>query len=169
VHATDKPFYCRYEGCDKSYTHPSSLRKHLKMHKMNDSASSAATASSANAASVSASMKPEDIDDDDDDDRDSESSQRSSTQSRDCSGGLFPIDVVDCYGSSKSAGDVSSSAAAKNITDYGHMTSNGTGNDHQALSLSESAGLNRFTSPSAFGSYDSQAYRYHADRFFVAC
>ena len=32
VHTTDKPYYCRVRGCDKSYTHPSSLRKHLKVH-----------------------------------------------------------------------------------------------------------------------------------------
>ena len=32
VHTTDKPYYCRVRGCDKSYTHPSSLRKHLKIH-----------------------------------------------------------------------------------------------------------------------------------------
>ena len=32
VHTTDKPYYCNIRGCDKSYTHPSSLRKHLKVH-----------------------------------------------------------------------------------------------------------------------------------------
>ena len=32
VHTTDKPYYCRVRGCDKTYTHPSSLRKHLKVH-----------------------------------------------------------------------------------------------------------------------------------------
>ena len=32
VHTTDKPYYCRARGCDKSYTHPSSLRKHIKIH-----------------------------------------------------------------------------------------------------------------------------------------
>jgi hypothetical protein len=32
VHTTDKPYYCSSRGCDKTYTHPSSLRKHLKIH-----------------------------------------------------------------------------------------------------------------------------------------
>ena len=32
VHTTDKPYYCNVRGCDKTYTHPSSLRKHLKIH-----------------------------------------------------------------------------------------------------------------------------------------
>ena len=32
VHTTDKPYYCTIRGCDKSYTHPSSLRKHQKIH-----------------------------------------------------------------------------------------------------------------------------------------
>ena len=32
VHTTDKPYTCRVRGCDKTYTHPSSLRKHLKVH-----------------------------------------------------------------------------------------------------------------------------------------
>ena len=32
VHTTDKPYTCRVRGCDKTYTHPSSLRKHLKIH-----------------------------------------------------------------------------------------------------------------------------------------
>ena len=32
VHTTDKPYFCRVKGCDKTYTHPSSLRKHLKIH-----------------------------------------------------------------------------------------------------------------------------------------
>ena len=32
VHTTDKPYTCRYDGCDKTYTHPSSLRKHMKSH-----------------------------------------------------------------------------------------------------------------------------------------
>ena len=32
VHTSDKPYFCRFNGCDKSYTHPSSLRKHMKMH-----------------------------------------------------------------------------------------------------------------------------------------
>jgi len=31
VHTTDKPYYCSARGCDKTYTHPSSLRKHLKV------------------------------------------------------------------------------------------------------------------------------------------
>ena len=34
VHTTDKPYYCNVRGCDKTYTHPSSLRKHLKGHEM---------------------------------------------------------------------------------------------------------------------------------------
>ena len=34
VHTTDKPYYCTSMGCDKTYTHPSSLRKHLKVHGM---------------------------------------------------------------------------------------------------------------------------------------
>ena len=38
VHTTDKPYYCNYRGCDKTYTHPSSLRKHLKGHEMEASA-----------------------------------------------------------------------------------------------------------------------------------
>ncbi|CAF1383637.1 unnamed protein product [Adineta ricciae] len=32
VHTFDKPYTCRVEGCGKTYTHPSSLRKHMKMH-----------------------------------------------------------------------------------------------------------------------------------------
>ena len=28
----DKPYYCRVNGCEKSYTHPSSLRKHMRVH-----------------------------------------------------------------------------------------------------------------------------------------
>lgn len=32
VHTTEKPFNCGVRGCDKTYTHPSSLRKHLKIH-----------------------------------------------------------------------------------------------------------------------------------------
>ena len=32
VHNTSKPYYCTVRGCDKTYTHPSSLRKHLKAH-----------------------------------------------------------------------------------------------------------------------------------------
>ena len=32
VHTTDKPYTCRVEGCEKTYTHPSSLRKHMKIH-----------------------------------------------------------------------------------------------------------------------------------------
>jgi hypothetical protein len=34
VHTSDKPYFCKYKGCDKSYTHPSSLRKHIRMHEM---------------------------------------------------------------------------------------------------------------------------------------
>ena len=30
VHTSDKPYYCR--RCEKCYTHPSSLRKHMKVH-----------------------------------------------------------------------------------------------------------------------------------------
>uniref|UniRef100_A0A915A7K4 C2H2-type domain-containing protein n=2 Tax=Ascarididae TaxID=6250 RepID=A0A915A7K4_PARUN len=29
VHTNDKPYECRMHGCGKSYTHPSSLRKHM--------------------------------------------------------------------------------------------------------------------------------------------
>jgi len=32
VHATGKLYVCRAAGCDKSYTYPSSLRKHVKTH-----------------------------------------------------------------------------------------------------------------------------------------
>lgn len=32
VHMNDKPYYCRVNGCEKSYTHPSSLRKHMRVH-----------------------------------------------------------------------------------------------------------------------------------------
>jgi hypothetical protein len=35
VHTSDKPYFCRINGCDKSYTHPSSLRKHMKQHENN--------------------------------------------------------------------------------------------------------------------------------------
>lgn len=31
VHTNDKPYECKIEGCGKSYTHPSSLRKHMKV------------------------------------------------------------------------------------------------------------------------------------------
>lgn len=34
VHTSDKPYFCKYKGCDKSYTHPSSLRKHIRMHEL---------------------------------------------------------------------------------------------------------------------------------------
>lgn len=34
VHITDKPYNCRVIGCGKTYTHPSSLRKHLKQHEI---------------------------------------------------------------------------------------------------------------------------------------
>lgn len=34
VHTSDKPYFCKVKGCDKSYTHPSSLRKHIRMHEM---------------------------------------------------------------------------------------------------------------------------------------
>lgn len=30
VHTSDKPYLCKL--CDKSYTHPSSLRKHMKVN-----------------------------------------------------------------------------------------------------------------------------------------
>uniref|UniRef100_A0A1A8RX19 Zic family member 6 n=1 Tax=Nothobranchius rachovii TaxID=451742 RepID=A0A1A8RX19_9TELE len=29
---SDKPYMCKVRGCDKCYTHPSSLRKHMKLH-----------------------------------------------------------------------------------------------------------------------------------------
>ena len=32
VHTSDKPYVCKYDGCNKTYTHPSSLRKHMKLH-----------------------------------------------------------------------------------------------------------------------------------------
>ncbi|GMT03982.1 hypothetical protein PENTCL1PPCAC_26156, partial [Pristionchus entomophagus] len=32
VHSSDKPYHCSIVGCNKTYTHPSSLRKHLKAH-----------------------------------------------------------------------------------------------------------------------------------------
>ncbi|VDN39925.1 unnamed protein product, partial [Dibothriocephalus latus] len=32
VHMNDKPYFCKFKGCDKSYTHPSSLRKHMRAH-----------------------------------------------------------------------------------------------------------------------------------------
>ena len=37
VHTSDKPYFCRINGCDKSYTHPSSLRKHMKIHETSSS------------------------------------------------------------------------------------------------------------------------------------
>lgn len=32
MHSNDKPYMCKVRGCDKCYTHPSSLRKHMKLH-----------------------------------------------------------------------------------------------------------------------------------------
>ena len=32
MHTTDKPYTCTHKGCEKTYTHPSSLRKHMKIH-----------------------------------------------------------------------------------------------------------------------------------------
>lgn len=32
VHTSSKPYDCKALGCGKSYTHPSSLRKHMKVH-----------------------------------------------------------------------------------------------------------------------------------------
>lgn len=32
VHTTEKPYICTVKGCDKTYTHPSSLRKHLNVN-----------------------------------------------------------------------------------------------------------------------------------------
>uniref|UniRef100_A0A8C6KWQ0 C2H2-type domain-containing protein n=1 Tax=Nothobranchius furzeri TaxID=105023 RepID=A0A8C6KWQ0_NOTFU len=32
VHTASKPYDCKALGCTKSYTHPSSLRKHMKIH-----------------------------------------------------------------------------------------------------------------------------------------
>jgi len=91
-------------------------------------------------------------------------------QSRDCGrSGLFPVDVVDCFGGSKSSSE-SSTSTAKNetVANYGHGAATGNGNE-LSLSLPDANSLNRFAAPSAFGTYDSQTYRYHPDRFFVAC
>ncbi|EGW03156.1 Zinc finger protein ZIC 3 [Cricetulus griseus] len=43
VHTSDKPYLCKM--CDKSYTHPSSLRKHMKVHESQGSDSSPAASS----------------------------------------------------------------------------------------------------------------------------
>lgn len=32
MHSSDKPYICKIRGCEKCYTHPSSLRKHMKLH-----------------------------------------------------------------------------------------------------------------------------------------
>jgi len=40
VHTSDKPYICKVDGCNKTYTHPSSLRKHMKLHGKVDSLSS---------------------------------------------------------------------------------------------------------------------------------
>ena len=32
VHLCDKPYVCKIQGCGKTYSHPSSLRKHSRMH-----------------------------------------------------------------------------------------------------------------------------------------
>lgn len=32
AHWNEKPYRCRYRGCSKSYSHPSSLRKHMHVH-----------------------------------------------------------------------------------------------------------------------------------------
>lgn len=32
VHSAEKPYNCRTKGCSKSYSHPSSLRKHVRNH-----------------------------------------------------------------------------------------------------------------------------------------
>ena len=58
VHSTDKPYYCNIRGCDKTYTHPSSLRKHLKIHGKDalvgyDSDDSGATSPSLHSTSLS--------------------------------------------------------------------------------------------------------------------
>lgn len=57
VHMNDKPYLCKVKGCEKSYTHPSSLRKHMRVHCMSptrcssadddDGASEAATSAGA--------------------------------------------------------------------------------------------------------------------------
>jgi len=46
VHTSDKPYNCRYAGCDKAYTHPSSLRKHIKSHGRQQSSAVAHSSSS---------------------------------------------------------------------------------------------------------------------------
>ena len=32
VHLCDKPYTCAIHGCGKTYSHPSSLRKHVRNH-----------------------------------------------------------------------------------------------------------------------------------------
>ena len=68
VHTTEKPFTCGVRGCDKTYTHPSSLRKHLKIHGKDaliqmgfddDSDSDVAPSPSHNTASSSLSSPPD--------------------------------------------------------------------------------------------------------------
>ncbi|PIO28027.1 hypothetical protein AB205_0055790 [Aquarana catesbeiana] len=44
VHTSDKPYLCKM--CDKSYTHPSSLRKHMKVHESSPQGSESSPAAS---------------------------------------------------------------------------------------------------------------------------
>ncbi|UJR27788.1 hypothetical protein I4U23_009060 [Adineta vaga] len=52
VHTSDKPYNCRVSGCDKTYTHPSSLRKHMKMHESQGQDSTSSTATNSSSGSI---------------------------------------------------------------------------------------------------------------------
>ncbi|CAF4228563.1 unnamed protein product, partial [Rotaria magnacalcarata] len=52
VHTSDKPYNCRVSGCDKTYTHPSSLRKHMKMHEAQGQESTSSTATNSSTGST---------------------------------------------------------------------------------------------------------------------